>query len=160
MNKFWGLNIWLSLGICWILVQGGHASLDHRYIKHLNICGFWYLELGQLWSLNQFPLDTKKWQYLFLNQTQNSRLNISYWCFAFGTDYCQEPPREIPPMTKVMRREPDRQRQIRPQGTPWICSSIYPKTKICLSYCFVPFTNSSDINRGLSPTTFLWKKSN
>ena len=28
-----------------------------------------------------------------------------------------------------------------------------------LSYYFVPFTNSSDINRGLSPTTFLWKKS-
>ena len=72
---------------------------------------------------------------------------------------CQEPPREIPPMTKVMRREPDRQRQIRPQGTPWICSSIYPKTRICLSYYFVPFTNSSVINRGLSPTTFLWKKS-
>ena len=28
-----------------------------------------------------------------------------------------------------------------------------------LSYYFVPFTNSSDINRGLSQTTFLWKKS-
>ena len=31
---------------------------------------------------------------------------------------CREPPREIPPMTKVMRKRPDRQRQIRPQGTP------------------------------------------
>ena len=62
---------------------------------------------------------------------------------------CREPPREIPPMTKVMRREPDRQRRIRPQGTPSICLSIYPKTRICLSYYFVPFTNSSDINRGL-----------
>ena len=28
-----------------------------------------------------------------------------------------------------------------------------------LSYYFVPLTNSSDINRGLSLTTFLWKKS-
>ena len=28
-----------------------------------------------------------------------------------------------------------------------------------LSYYFMPFTNSSDINRGLSSTTFLWKKS-
>ena len=74
--------------------------------------------------------------------------------------FCQELAWEIPPMTKVMRREPDRQRQIRPQGTPWICSSIYPKTRICLSYYFVPFTNSSDINRGLSLTTFLWKKTN
>ena len=26
-------------------------------------------------------------------------------------------------------------------------------------YYIMPFTNSSDINRGLSPTTFLWKKS-
>ena len=58
---------------------------------------------------------------------------------------CQEPPQEIPPMTKVMRKRPDRQRRIRPQGTPWICSSIYPQTKICLSYYFLPFTNSSDI---------------
>jgi len=29
------------------------------------------------------------------------------------TEHCQEPPREIPPTTKVMRRRPDRQRQIR-----------------------------------------------
>ena len=64
---------------------------------------------------------------------------------------CREPPWEIPPMTKVIRKRPDRQRQIRPQGTPWICSSIYPKTGTCLSYYFVPFTNSSDINRG-----YLW----
>ena len=62
---------------------------------------------------------------------------------------CREPPREIPPVTKVMRKRSDRQRRIRPQGTPWICSSIYPQTRICLSYCFVPFTNSSDISRGL-----------
>ena len=54
--------------------------------------------------------------------------------------------------------EPWRARRIMAQGTPRICSSIHPKTKVCLSYYFVPFTNSSDINRGLSPTTFLWKK--
>ena len=82
-----------------------------------------------------------------------------YWSFSCNISVpmntCQEPPREIPPMTKVMRKRPDRQRWIRPQGNPWICSSIYPKTKICLSYYFGPFTNSSDINRGLCPTTFL-----
>ena len=42
---------------------------------------------------------------------------------------------------------------------PWTCPSIYPKTKICLFYYFMTFTNFSDINRGLSPTTFLWRKS-
>ena len=52
-------------------------------------------------------------------------------------------------------------RQIRTRGTPWTCSSIYPKTKVCLStvYYVMPFTNFSDISRGLSLTTFLWKKS-
>ena len=52
-------------------------------------------------------------------------------------------------------------RRIRTLGTPSTCSSIYPETKVCLStvYYIMPFTNSSDINRGLSPTTFLWRKS-
>ena len=50
-------------------------------------------------------------------------------------------------------------RRIMAREIPWICSSIYPQTRICLSYYFVPFTNSSDINRGLSLTTFIWKRS-
>ena len=53
--------------------------------------------------------------------------------------YCWEPPWEIPPMTKVMRRKPDRQRWIRIRGTPWTCSSIYPKTRVCLTIlCLSP----------------------
>ena len=36
--------------------------------------------------------------------------------------------------------------------------SEYPKTRICLFYYFISFTNCSDIKRGLFPTTFLWKK--
>ena len=73
------------------------------------------------------------------------------------SDECREPPREIPPMTKVMRRRSDGQRRVRIQGTPWTSSSTYPKTRICPSYYSVPFTSSPDINRVLSPTTFLWK---
>ena len=73
---------------------------------------------------------------------------------------CWDPSREFPPMTKVMWRGPDMQRQIRTRGPPWTCSSIYPKTRICLFYYFTTFTNSSDIGRGLSPTTFLCKKIN
>ena len=42
--------------------------------------------------------------------------------------------------------------EIRTQGTPWTCSSIYPRTRICLSYYFMSFTSSSDISRGLSLT--------
>ena len=73
---------------------------------------------------------------------------------------CREPAREFPPMTKVMRRGSDMQRRIRTQEAPWTCPSIYPKTKICLFHYFTTFTNSSDINGGLSPTTFLYKKIN
>ena len=46
------------------------------------------------------------------------------------------------------------------EGPPWTYLSIYPQTKICLFYYFTTFTNSSDINGGLSPTTFLRKKIN
>ena len=70
---------------------------------------------------------------------------------------CWEPAQEFPPMTKVMRRGPDMQRWIRTREAPWTCPSIYPKTKICLFYYFMTFTNSSDINGGLSLTTFLWR---
>ena len=52
----------------------------------------------------------------------------------FDTKTCWEPPQEIPPMTKVMRRRSDRRRWIRTRGIPWTCSSIYRKTKICLLF--------------------------
>ena len=52
-------------------------------------------------------------------------------------------------------------RRARTRGVPlWASLNIYPKTKICLFYHFTTFTNSSDINGGLSPTTFLCKKIN
>ena len=53
--------------------------------------------------------------------------------------------------------EPWQVRLIMAQGTPWICSSIHPKTRICLSDYFVPFTNSSDINRGYPRPPFSGK---
>ena len=73
---------------------------------------------------------------------------------------CQEPAHKIPPMTRS-RGETRQARRIRTRGTPWTGSSIYPDTKICLStvYYIMPFTNSFGITRGLSPTTFLWRKS-
>ena len=87
-----------------------------------------------------------------------------------------------PTHDKVMRRRPDKQ-GFRTRGTPWadpthdkvmwrdLTSKAdqdsrdpldllehLSQTRICLSYCFMPFTNSSDVNRGLSPTTFFWKE--
>ena len=43
---------------------------------------------------------------------------------------------------------------------PWTYSIIYPKTRICLPYYIMPFTNSSDINRGLYPHHLFLEKVN
>ena len=45
-------------------------------------------------------------------------------------------------------------------GNPWICLSVYPKTRICLFYYFTTFTNSSDINGGAIPDHLSLKKIN
>ena len=75
--------------------------------------------------------------------------------------FCWEPVWGIPPVAKIMRKGAwQRQRRDRPQGSPWIYSSIYPKTRICLPYYIMPFTNSSDINRGLSPHHLFLEKVN
>ena len=55
-----------------------------------------------------------------------------------------------PTHDKVKRKSPDKQ-GLRTRWTPWTHSSIYPQTRICLSYYFMSFTSSSDISRGLSP---------
>ena len=66
---------------------------------------------------------------------------------------CWEPAWRIPPMANVMRKRPDGQRRDQAsRGPPF--SSIYPKTRICF---FMTFTNSSDINRGLSRPPFSGK---
>ena len=52
-------------------------------------------------------------------------------------------------------------RWARIRGVPlWACLSIYAKTRVCLFYCFMTFTNSSDSHGGLSPTTFSLKEIN
>ena len=70
---------------------------------------------------------------------------------------CWEPAREIPPMTRSCGRELlSKASGLEVFPRPAQASAPKPES---LSYYFVPFTNSPDINRGLSPTTFLWRKS-
>ena len=84
-------------------------------------------------------------------------LFIGFW--GGSTWICREPVWRIPPMAKVMRKRPDRAKaRSGLEGPPWTFSSIYPQTRVCLPYCIMPFTHYSDINRGLSPATFLGKK--
>ena len=73
---------------------------------------------------------------------------------------CREPAQEFPPMTRSCRRALMGKASQGSRGTPWICLSVYPKSRICLFYYFTTFTNSSDINRELSPTTFSLKEIN
>ena len=152
------LELW-----CWRTLE---SPLDSKEIKPVNSKGnqLWLFiertdadaEAPVLWPpdansqlIGKDPVDGKDWGQEEQGAVEDEMVG---WCW--------EPPRETPPTTKVMWRRPDRQRGIRIRGAPWTCSSIYPKTRICLSYYFVPFTNPSDINRGLSPITFLWRKSN
>ena len=46
--------------------------------------------------------------------------------------FCWEPAWRIPSMAKVMRKRPDGQRWDQNSRDPWTCSSIYPRTRICL----------------------------
>ena len=50
--------------------------------------------------------------------------------------------------------------EIRSQRSPWTFSGIYPQTRVCLPYCIMPFTYSSNINRGLSPHHLFLEKGN
>ena len=63
-------------------------------------------------------------------------------------------------MTKVMRRGLICKGESGSRGSPWICLSVYPNTRICLFYYFTTFTTSSGINGGLSLTTFSPKEIN
>ena len=76
------------------------------------------------------------------------------------SEECREPAGEIPPMTRSCRGDLT-SKVDQDSGDSLDLLKHLPQTKICLStvYYIMPFTNSSDINRGLSPTTFLWRKS-
>ena len=71
---------------------------------------------------------------------------------------CREPPREIAPMTRSCGREL-LSKASELNGLPRLSQASTPQTRICLFYYFMTFTNSSDINRGATLITFLWRKS-
>ena len=67
----------------------------------------------------------------------------------------------VPTHDKVMWESSGGQGKPELEGCPlWACLSVYLKTRVCLFYCFMTFTNSSDSHRGLSPTTFSLKEIN
>ena len=63
-------------------------------------------------------------------------------------------------MAKVMRKRPETKASRISREPPWTYLSIYPQTRICLPYYIMPFTNSSDINRGWSPHHLFLEKVN
>ena len=73
--------------------------------------------------------------------------------------YCLEPARESPPHDKVMWEGSGGQGKPELEGCPLGLPEHLPQNQN-LFYYFTTFTNSSDINGGLSLTTFLCKKIN
>ena len=65
----------------------------------------------------------------------------------------------VPTHDKGHAERPDMQRRVRAQGVPVDLPEHLPQNQN-LFYYFTTFTNSSDINGGLFPTTFLCKKIN
>ena len=71
--------------------------------------------------------------------------------------HCREPAWESPPMTRSCGRVLVGKGSQNSRGAPLGLPERLPPNQN-LFYYFTTFTNSSDINGGLSPTTFLCKK--
>ena len=94
------------------------------------------------------------------------RIHVDVWQSQYNIvkkklNNCREPAWGIPPVAKVMRKGAWQNAKagsgLRAPHLGFSRAST-PRTKICLLYCIMPFTNSSDSNRELSSTTFFWKK--
>ena len=97
------------------------------------------------------------------NRSSSNQKGESYIhaCVCRGCDSVPGASTGVPTHDKVMQERPDGQGESGLKSAPaWTSLSIYPKTKICLFHYFTTFTNSSDVNGGLSLTTFLCKKIN
>ena len=73
-----------------------------------------------------------------------------------------EPAWGIPPMAKVMRKEAWQNAKAGSglRGPPGLSQASIPQTRVCLLYCVMLSTSSSDINRGLSPHHLFLEKIN
>ena len=87
-------------------------------------------------------------------------LNKIFQQEKFAFVYCWEPGWGTPPVAKVMRKEARHtQGRDRASGDP-LLPSIYPQTRVCLLYCVMLSTYSSNINRGLFPHHLFLEKVN
>ena len=80
----------------------------------------------------------------------------------FSVQSCWEPAWGIPPWQRSWGKGPDKtQRQDQASGVPLDFSrASTPKTRVCLLYCVMLSTYSSNINRGLSPHHLFLEKFN
>jgi len=125
------------------IMAGYITKENHLFIFHwltAEILHFWKMYLkGLNWETNlSFP-----WLvHLHIDKCRHT--------------HCREPAQKSPLKTKSCGRAlTGKASQSSRAPAPRTCLSVYPKTRICLFYYFMTFTNSPDINRGLSPTTFL-----
>ena len=85
---------------------------------------------------------------------------MAHVCMINCFSHCWEPARGVLPVAKVMRlRGPTGKGELGLKGASLNFLKHLPtKPESACLYCIMLFTYASDINRGLSPTTFLWKK--
>ena len=72
---------------------------------------------------------------------------------------CREPPQEIPPMTRSCGRDLTSKADQNSRDALNLFKHLPRNQNLSTVYYIISFTNSFVINRGLSPTNFLWKKS-
>ena len=96
-----------------------------------------------------------------LNNPPLSYMLLQLWLYLSVLPRCWEPARGVPPVAKVMRlRGPTGKGESGLKGTSLDLLCICPKTRVCLLYCVMLSTYSSDINRGLSPYHLFLEKLN
>ena len=86
--------------------------------KHLFLL-YWLCQSLWLCRSQQTGKFFKTWEYQTTwPPSWETYMQVRKQQLELDMEHCQEPPQEIQPMTKVMRKRPDRQRRIRLQGTP------------------------------------------
>ena len=153
-NLYW--HAWDSCSVCqkYLDING---QLSGHWIEFWD--SHWYSGLQKLGHLKTTFLTLAQfWSVLLLVELFVAEIN--YFEFIFTkVAHCQEPARGIPPMAKVMRKRPDRQRWVGSRGNlpgPTRASTPKPES-VCLTIlCLSPIPLT--LTGGCPPTTFFWKK--
>ena len=143
--KWWDQMPWSSFSECWALSQLFHSPLSlKRFFSSSSLSAIRMISSAYLRLLIFLPA--------ILIPACNSFSPAFHMMCSAGSHHGRSHPWQKSCGRELLSKASELNR------LPRLSRASTPKTRICLFYYFMTFTNSSDINRGLSPTTFLWKK--